>query len=98
MRREGYGRVVIETAAAGAQSIVAEGDENAAVELIEKGVNDFIAPSAAPEDLAAAVVRVHRAGPRLRETTRAWFAENASRVSLAASIEQVAAHYEKSRA
>jgi glycosyltransferase involved in cell wall biosynthesis len=92
-RREGYGRVVIEAAAAGAPSIVVQGDENAAVELIEEGVNGFIARSASPEDLAEAMVRVHRAGDHLRASTRAWFAENAGRLSVAASVDEVAAHY-----
>jgi glycosyltransferase involved in cell wall biosynthesis len=92
-RREGYGRVVIEAAAAGAPSIVVQGNENAAVELIEEGVNGFIARSASPEDLAAAMVRVHREGDRLRKSTRAWFAENATRLSVTASVEQVLAHY-----
>jgi glycosyltransferase involved in cell wall biosynthesis len=96
-RREGYGRVVVEAAAAGAPSVVVRGDENAAVELIEEGVNGFVAPSDAPEDLASAILRVHQAGPRLRETTRAWFAQNAERLSLNASIEQVAVHYGEPR-
>jgi glycosyltransferase involved in cell wall biosynthesis len=92
-RREGYGRVVVEAAAAGVPSIVVQGDENAAVELIEEGVNGFVAPSDAPEDLAAAMVRVHRAGEQLRTSTRAWFAANATRLSVTASVEEVAAHY-----
>jgi glycosyltransferase involved in cell wall biosynthesis len=92
-RREGYGRVVVEAAAAGVPSIVVRGDENAAAELIEEGVNGFIAPSDTPEDLAAGIVRVYEAGSPLRESTREWFAANAERLSLSASIEEVAAFY-----
>lgn len=92
-RREGYGRVVVEAAAVGVPTIVVRGDENAAVELIEEGVNGFVVDSDAPEDLAAAIVRVYDAGPSLRESTREWFAANATRLSLAASIEKVAAFY-----
>ena len=65
-RREGYGLVVIEAAARGTPSIVVPGPDNAAVELIEDGVNGVIAPSASPDDLAAAIVRVHDAGEPLR--------------------------------
>lgn len=88
-RREGYGLVVIEAAAYGTPSVVVAGPDNAAVELIEEGVNGFIAPSAAPEDLAAAILRVHEAGPALRNSTSAWFARNARRLSLGHSLEIV---------
>jgi len=92
-RREGYGLVVVEAAAAGVPSIVVRGPDNAAVELVEDGVNGFVAPSASPQDLAAAIVRVQAAGPALRESTRAWFAANARRLSLDASLDVVAAAY-----
>ena len=36
--------------------------DNAATELIEEGVNGFVADDAEPEELAAAIVRVHEAG------------------------------------
>ena len=38
-RREGYGMVVVEAAARGTPSIVVAGEDNAATELIEEGVN-----------------------------------------------------------
>ena len=69
------------------------GPDNAAVELVEPGVNGFVAPSADPDDLADAIVAVHEAGPALRERTCAWFAENAERLSLEASLDAVAASY-----
>jgi glycosyltransferase involved in cell wall biosynthesis len=86
-RREGYGLVIIEAAAAGTPSVVVAGSDNAAVELIAEGENGFIAPSAAPDDLAAAILRVHDAGPALRASTAAWFERHAARLSLAASLE-----------
>ena len=86
-RREGYGLVVIEAAARGTPSVVVAGPDNAAVELIVEGENGFIAPSAAAEDLAAAILRVRAAGAGLRESTAAWFAANARRVSLERSLE-----------
>jgi glycosyltransferase involved in cell wall biosynthesis len=88
-RREGYGRVVVEAAARGVPVVVVEGQDNAAIELVEEGVNGAIAPSAAADDLAAAIVRVHRAGPELRRSTLGWFRRNADRLSLERSLETV---------
>ncbi len=92
-RREGYGLVVIEAAARGTPSVVVAGPDNAAVELITEGENGYVAPSASPEDLAAAIVRVSNAGPALRRSTAAWFASNARRLSLDASLEIALAAY-----
>jgi glycosyltransferase involved in cell wall biosynthesis len=92
-RREGYGMVVVEAAARGTPSVVVVGPDNAAVELIEEGVNGFVAASADPEDLAGAMLRVHEAGPELRASTGAWFERNAERLSMAASLDTVAAEY-----
>ena len=96
-RREGYGLVVVEAAAAGTPSVVVSDPDNAATELIEDGVNGIIAPSAEPEDLAEAIIRVHRAGPKLRESTAAWFERNAERLSLDRSLEMVLAAYQPRR-
>jgi len=73
--------------------VVVDAPDNAAVELVEDGVNGFVAASASPEDLAAAIERVHVAGAVLRDSTAAWFARNARRLSLASSLERVAAAY-----
>jgi glycosyltransferase involved in cell wall biosynthesis len=91
--REGYGMVVVEAAAVGTPSVVVYGDDNAATELIEEGVNGFVSPSAAPEDLAAAIERALGGGIELRRSTAAWFAENASRLSLGSSLERVVRVY-----
>jgi glycosyltransferase involved in cell wall biosynthesis len=91
--REGYGLVVVEASAAGTPSVLVRGEDNAATELVEEGVNGFVAPSASPEDLADAIVRVHEAGPALRLSTADWFARNANRLSLDSSLDRVAASY-----
>jgi glycosyltransferase involved in cell wall biosynthesis len=96
-RREGYGLVVVEAASRGTPTVVVAGPDNAAVELIDEGQNGFVAPSASAEDLAAAIVRVHERGATLRETTVAWFARNARRLSLAHSLEIVLEAYGHSR-
>jgi hypothetical protein len=56
-------------------------------------VNGFVAESASADDLADAILRVHEAGRALRESTAAWFADNAERLSLAHSLDVVAAAY-----
>jgi glycosyltransferase involved in cell wall biosynthesis len=88
-RREGYGMIVVEAAACGVPSIVVAGEDNAAVELIEDGVNGLVARSASAEDLANAIVSIHRAGEALRQSTREWFAENAAKISAGASLARV---------
>jgi glycosyltransferase involved in cell wall biosynthesis len=88
-RREGYGVVIVEAAAVGTPSVVAAGPDNAAAELVEDGENGFVAASASADDLAAAIVAVHRAGGSLRESTAAWFAANADRLSIESSLRAV---------
>jgi glycosyltransferase involved in cell wall biosynthesis len=92
-RREGYGLVVIEACAAGTPAVVVADPDNAAVELIEAGVNGFVAPSASPEYLAAAIVRVREGGAALRASTAEWYRANARRLSLEDSLERVAEAY-----
>jgi glycosyltransferase involved in cell wall biosynthesis len=93
-RREGYGMVVIEAAARATPSVVVAGEDNAAVELVREGVNGVVAPTADPEAIAAAIVKVHEAGMAMRESTAHWFAENAQRLSLESSLRAVLASYE----
>ena len=89
--------IVVESAAAGVPSVVCRAPDNAAVELVQDGVNGFVAESATPEDLAAAIEKVRAAGPELRASTSAWFAENARRLSLDASLDHVAEAYRVER-
>jgi glycosyltransferase involved in cell wall biosynthesis len=91
--REGYGLVVVEAAGRGTPSVVVEGPENAATELVNAGVNGEIAASAEPEELGAAILRVLEAGPALRASTARWFEENADRLRLDRSLELVVAEY-----
>jgi glycosyltransferase involved in cell wall biosynthesis len=92
-RREGYGLVVIEAAARGVPVVVVAGPDNAAVELVEDGVNGFVAESADPRALAAAIVRVDDGGTVLRESAAGWFRKNAERLSFEHSFEQVLETY-----
>lgn len=92
-RREGYGLVVLEAAARGTPSVVVDEPDNAAVELVSDGENGVVAPSASPEDLAAAIERVHEGGSALRASTLAWFERNRERLSLEGSLAAVAERY-----
>jgi len=91
--REGYGMIVVESAALGTPSIVVREADNAAVELIEEGVNGVVAASASAGDLAAAIIRIHEDGDALRHSTADWYTANARRLSLAGSLETVLAGY-----
>ncbi len=97
-RREGYGMVVVEASAHATPSVVVAGEDNAAVELVQEGVNGFVAASAEPEVVAEAIVRVHEAGIALRESTARWFAENAQRLSLESSLRTVLGSYARPNA
>jgi glycosyltransferase involved in cell wall biosynthesis len=92
-RREGYGMVVVEASAHATPSIVVAGEDNAATELVEDGVNGVVVERAEAEAIAAAIMRVHEAGMALRESTARWFAEHAEELSLESSLEKVLASY-----
>jgi glycosyltransferase involved in cell wall biosynthesis len=93
--REGYGIVVVEASAVGTPTVVVEGADNAAAELVEDGANGVIARSAEPRDLADALVRVSEASGSLREATAAWFRRNRTRLSLDTSIDAVVDVYRR---
>ena len=91
--REGYGMIVAEAAASGTPSVVATGPDTAARELVEEGVNGYVAGDVG--GLAAAVAAAVEGGAPLRETTRGWFASRAERLSARASARRVIAAYEE---
>ena len=94
-RREGYGLVVVETLSRGTPVVLVRGEDNASTELIAEGENGFIAGDASAASLAGAIVEVRDGGASLRESTLAWFARNAGRLSLDASLATVAKAYEE---
>jgi glycosyltransferase involved in cell wall biosynthesis len=97
-RREGYGMVVVEAAARGTPSIVVAAEDNAATELIEEGVNGFVAADAEAQTIADMVARIYEAGMPLRNSTAAWFERNARRLSLESSLQVVLESYASARA
>jgi len=91
--REGYGLIVVEASARGVPTILVRGEDNAATELIAEGVNGFVAETASPADLGAAIIKVWKCGPALRRSTADWFAKNAQRLSLSSSLATVLTAY-----
>jgi glycosyltransferase involved in cell wall biosynthesis len=96
-RREGFGLVVAEAAAVATPSVVVAGPDNAAAELIQNGVNGFVAASVLPHDLAAAIVTVVAAGEPLRRSTQAWFERERSAGGLNRSIDQILQAYRSAK-
>ena len=96
--REGYGMVVVESSARATPSVVVAGEDNAATELVEDGVNGFVSPDSDAGAIADAIVRVHEAGIALRESTAVWFAQIAERLSLESSQRTVLASYATAKA
>jgi glycosyltransferase involved in cell wall biosynthesis len=92
--REGYGLVVVEASSVGTPAVVVDAPDNAALELVEDGVNGVVARSAEPQDLAEAILRVHEGGAALRGSTADWFERNGERFSLERSVETVLEAYE----
>jgi glycosyltransferase involved in cell wall biosynthesis len=91
--REGYGMVVVEAASFGTPSILVAGEDNAATELIEEGVNGFVVPEPSAARLAEAILAAYRAGAAMRASTAAWFARNAEQLSIENSMARVIASY-----
>jgi glycosyltransferase involved in cell wall biosynthesis len=93
-QREGYGLVIVESSARGVPSVVVEGPDNAATELVQDGVNGVVATSV--DDIANAILRIHRAGSQLRQSTLEWFRRNDERLSFERSLELVMGEYRAS--
>jgi glycosyltransferase involved in cell wall biosynthesis len=92
-RREGYGMVVVEASAHGVPSVVVAGEDNAAVELVQDGVNGFVVQDGDAASLADAIVQVHEQGPALRDRTARWFADHAEDLSITSSVAVVLREY-----
>lgn len=93
-RREGYGLVVVEAAALGVPIVLAAGADNAATELVDDGVNGYVAATDDPHVLADAIVRVHAQGQPLRDSTRDWHRAHLRRVAEQDPLAQILKAYE----
>ena len=86
--------MVLEALSQGTPAILVRGEDNAATEFIEEGVNGHVV-TAEPDELAAAVVRVRDGGEALRGSVLSWFTRNADRLSLRDSLQKVSAAYRR---
>ena len=82
LAREGYGLVVVEAAARGTPSVVVAGEDNAATELIEEGVNGTVAPRSDPDVDRRGDRARPRGGVAAAREHRGLVRENADRLSL----------------
>lgn len=94
-RREGYGLVVIEAASLGVPIVLVAGDDNAATELVEDGVNGYVCSDAQPTTLAAAIARVHAEGEDLRKSTKEWHRRHLERVAAQDPLQRIVDAYER---
>jgi glycosyltransferase involved in cell wall biosynthesis len=95
--REGFGLVIAEAAAAATPSVVVAGEDNAAAELVESGVNGEVAADATAEVLGDAIARAVRAGGPLRTATLAWFERERREHGLRASVDELLARVDRPR-
>lgn len=91
--REGYGLVVVEASARGVPAIAVSAPDNAAVELIETGLNGFVADPATAQALSDAIIATVQSGEALRASTRDWYARHATRLSIESSLRATAERY-----
>lgn len=85
--REGFGLAVLEAAAHGLPSVLVAGEDNAAVELIEPGVNGSVCGAPEPAELAAAV----RSLTDAHDSTLEWYERASARHSAPAAVSELEA-------
>ena len=91
-RREGFGLVVVEAASCGTPSVLVDGPENAAAQLIEKGLNGFVVRSHEPAEMAQAINLVILADDELRTSTFDWLTSRRSEELFTTAVEKLAAN------
>jgi len=96
-RREGYGLAVLDAISRGTPALVVGDPDNAATDLIEPGVNGFVAPSASADDLAAGILAIERGGDALRRSTAAWWSANREALSFETGLNDVLRVYNEVR-
>lgn len=88
-RREGYGLVVVESAAHGTPVVLVADEGNAATELIEPGLNGYVAAAADPVTLGDAIARAVADGEELRRTTRDWYRDAIATRTISRTIDAI---------
>lgn len=85
-RREGYGLVVVESAGHGTPVVLVDHPGNASVELVDNGINGYIALSDDPEVLGSAIVKAVDGGGALRASTRRWYEDAVRERTIARTV------------
>lgn len=93
--REGYGMVVIEALCQGTPAVVVAGPDNAATDFITEGENGFIAASAEPEEIGAAIAKCVDGGDALRTSAWQWYEEHRKELSIEDSLVRISEVYAK---
>lgn len=88
--REGFGLVVLEAAEHGLPSVLVEEPDNAAVELIEEGVNGHVCATADPGEQARAVLALLQDGD-IHARTRGWYEKASERYSVENAVRELRA-------
>ena len=87
--REGFGLAVAEASAWGVPTVVVAHPDNAAVELVEEGLNGFVVAAGDSAALAAGIVDAVHAGPALRRSAAEWFVRARVERGMSASLDQI---------
>jgi glycosyltransferase involved in cell wall biosynthesis len=85
--------VVIEALSQGTPAVVVAGPDNAATDFITEGENGFIAASAEPEEIGAAIAKCVDGGDELRASAWQWYEEHRKELSIDDSLAKIAAKY-----
>ena len=88
-QREGYGLVVVEAARFGTPSVVLDAPDNAATELIDEGLNGFLAASTSGYDLGQSILACIDGGTGLRSTTSDWYERARATRSIQRTAERI---------
>jgi len=94
--REGFGLVVLEAGGHALPSVLVAEEDNAAVELIDEGVNGRVCTSADPAEQARAVLAL-AADPAIHERTRAWYESHRERYSVSTCADEIRAVHQAAR-
>jgi glycosyltransferase involved in cell wall biosynthesis len=85
--------VVVEAASRATPVVVVPAGGRSPMDYIENRRNGLIADGEDPLSVGAAILAVHEAGREMRESTAAWFGENAYRLSAAYAYERICDSY-----
>jgi glycosyltransferase involved in cell wall biosynthesis len=86
--REGFGLVVLEAASHGLPAVLVDGEDNAAVELIEAHRNGLVCPEPDPGRLAQAVLELS-ADAGIHARTREWYDAASERLSVPNAVKEL---------